>query len=80
MFNVNISGCDFSKDRADALASEYGTSSVAGGGCVSILFRGNATGSRVRISDNQFLECNVYVQNDVLDFSRGNGIYELPLA
>ena len=76
MFNVAVSGCDFSKNEAFAYVPQDITSSVAGGGCVSILFRGNATGSRVRISDNQFLDCKVYVVDSIY---RGNGAYESQL-
>jgi hypothetical protein len=72
MFSVAISGCDFSDNLGIAYVPEYATSSVAGGGCVSILFRRNATGSRVRISDNQFVKCRVLVYKNIF---RGNGAY-----
>jgi hypothetical protein len=76
MFNVTISGCDFFDNWASAHVPKPLdvdiTSSVAGGGCVSILFRGNATGSRVCISDNQFVKCTVSVSKDI---PRGNGVY-----
>ena len=77
MFNVAVSGCGFSGNRAVAYTPQdvNAISSVAGGGCVSILFRGNATGSRVRINDNKFLECYVSV-NPSSNLPRGNGAYE----
>jgi hypothetical protein len=89
MFNVAISGCDFSNNRASARVPEPLdvdiTSSVAGGGCVSILFGGNATGSRVRIRDNTFIACFVDVYSKIVreegstisKIFRGNGANEL---
>jgi len=47
---------------------------VAGGGCVSVLFYGNASGSAVHISDNSFTECAVQVLNTG-NVTVGNGAY-----
>jgi hypothetical protein len=69
MFNVTVSGCNMINNTAVAYEIGNLSSSVAGGGCVSILFRGNSTGAQVRISDNVFVQCNVYVSN----IMRGNG-------
>ena len=36
---------------------------VAGGGCVSLLFRGNSSASTLRIVNSSFLRCEVDVSN-----------------
>jgi len=77
MLNVTVSGCRM--DNNIVLASvpksalQYssifgGGNAVAGGGCVSVLFSGNAMGSSVRVSGNTFLQCTVSI-------SRNNGVY-----
>jgi hypothetical protein len=71
MFNVSVSGCTMVDNKAVAGQFQSASfSSVAGGGCVSVLFRGNASGSTVHIRGSTFLQCIV----DVLPpASRGNG-------
>jgi hypothetical protein len=75
IFNVSISDCRMVDNKAVAIAPIPldSTSSIAGGGCVSVLFRGNASGSSVRILGSTFLRCTVDVATDI---SRGNGMYE----
>ena len=76
IFNVSISDCRMADNKAVAVAPTPldSTSSVAGGGCVSVLFRGNASGSIVRIFGSTFLQCTVDVSSDI---RRGNGMYGL---
>jgi hypothetical protein len=69
MYNVSISGCTMVANRAAAAAPADSASSIAGGGCLSVLFRGNASGAAVHVSSNKFLQCIV----DVGAFGRGNG-------
>ena len=69
MYNVSISGCTMVANRAAAVAPPDSTSSLAGGGCLSVLFRGNASGAAVHVSSNRFLQCIV----DVGAFGQGNG-------
>jgi hypothetical protein len=79
MLNVSISGCTMIQNSALAFvptsASQYraSRSAVAGGGCVSVLFLGNASGSSVVVSGNTFLQCTVTVagSNNV---NVGNGM------
>ena len=71
MLNVTISGCKMINNMAQASvpasAPQYqfslGGNAVAGGGCVSVLFYGNASGSSVRVSDNTFLQCMLVVSS-----------------
>ena len=67
MSNVSVIGCTMVDNRALAVvpveSQQFGASqnAVAGGGCVSVLFRGNSSASKVHISDNSFLQCTVDV-------------------
>jgi hypothetical protein len=79
IFDVSISGCTMWANNARAFvppASLQQTASrnaLAGGGCVSVLFFGNSSGSSVRIVGNTFQHCSVDVlsgDNVVL----GNGV------
>jgi hypothetical protein len=78
IFNVSISGCKMTDNHARAfvppsasLMTRSSNNSVAGGGCLSVLFRGNASGSAVHISGNSFTGCLVSVSSSNV-FS-GNG-------
>jgi hypothetical protein len=79
MLNVNISGCSMIENSAQAsvplTSPQYIASrnTVAGGGCVSVLFSGNSSGSGVHVSGSSFLRCSVAVAvgNNV---DVGNGI------
>jgi hypothetical protein len=65
MSNVSVNGCSMVENSARALVPvqslQYGKSqnAMAGGGCVSVLFRGNSSASMVLISNNSFLQCIV---------------------
>ncbi len=74
MLNVTVSGCRMVNNTAQAsvptsapqyrfsyLFSVAGGNAVAGGGCVSVLFSGNVSGSSVLFSDNKFRVCTVTV-------------------
>lgn len=67
MLNVVISGCTMVNNIAQAsvpstsLQSNSSSNAVAGGGCVSVLFSGNTSGSSVIISSNTFAQCTVTV-------------------
>ena len=63
--NVSVTGCTMVDNSAIALVpsqsqqSSVSQNAVAGGGCVSILFRGNSSASSVLISGNSFAQCTV---------------------
>jgi hypothetical protein len=65
MANVSVTGCTMAKNQALAIvpadSQQYSRSqnAVAGGGCVSVLFFGNSSGSVLRFSSNTFVECTV---------------------
>jgi hypothetical protein len=67
MYNVSISGCIMINNVAVALVPQLSIQSsasknaVAGGGCISVMFRGNASGPELRMSSNTFVECRVEV-------------------
>jgi hypothetical protein len=89
MLNVTVSGCRMVNNTAQASvptsALQYkpfytsntnsigGGSAVAGGGCVSVVFSGNASGSIVHASDNTFLQCKVTLSGKNGVFN-GNGV------
>jgi hypothetical protein len=89
MLNVTVSGCRMVNNTAQAsvptAAFQYkpvytsfyysigGGSAVAGGGCVSVVFSGNASGSIVHVSDNTFLHCKVTLSGNNGVFV-GNGV------
>jgi hypothetical protein len=79
MPNLTIVGCTMTSNIARASVSLRSNSSriaVAGGGCVSVLFFGNASDVTVRVSNNRFLQCEVAVsgRNNV---AVGNGTSKL---
>ncbi len=69
MWNVSVVGCSMSDNSAVAVvptdSPQIGLSrnAVAGGGCVSLLFRGNSSASTLRIVNSSFLRCEVDVSN-----------------
>ena len=79
MLNVNVNGCTMIENSAQAYvpttSQQFSASqnAVAGGGCVSVLFAGNSSGSRVNVSGSTFLQCaaTLSVGNNV---SVGNGM------
>ena len=79
IFNVTIKGCTMVSNRVDAQvpidSGQYQKSrnAVAGGGGLSVLFNGNASGSSIDISGNNFTECTVDVSSDGTVFV-GNGV------
>jgi hypothetical protein len=84
MFNVSISGCKMTDNRADAFVpqssdpiSRSSHNAVAGGGCLSVLFHGNASGSAVDISGNTFVGCAVNVFVVLGTAAIGNGVFML---
>jgi hypothetical protein len=82
ILNVTVSGCSMGHNTAQAYvpasAPQYqyfpqyadiaGGNAVAGGGCVSVVFPGNASGCSVSVIDNAFVQCSVSV-------SGSNGVY-----
>lgn len=85
VFNVSISGCRMLANTVHAFvpksSRQYSVptqSALAGGGCVSVLFSRNASGSNVHVSDNVFEECKVdvsAVDSDVTgNVAVGNGM------
>lgn len=92
VLNVNVTGCRMVNNSAQAAVPptaaqhqfkpEYGVeggSSVAGGGCLSVLFSGNASGSSLRVSDSTFRQCTVTlsINNGVFV---GNGMPNVCIA
>lgn len=81
MYNVTISDCKMSENNARAflppsssLIRRESNNSLSGGGCVSVLFRGNASSSAVFISGNTFEGCTVDV-SEADNIVVGNGVY-----
>jgi len=88
VFNVSISGCRMLANTALAFvpkaSRQYSVptqSALAGGGCVSVLFSRNASGSKVHVADNVFEGCEVdvsAVDSDVTgNVAVGNGMTAL---
>ena len=79
MSNVSVTGCTMVENSALAAApaqlqhNRTSQNAVAGGGCVSVLFRGNSSASTVYVSDNSFLQCTVHVPGSS-SILVGNGI------
>jgi hypothetical protein len=77
--NVSVTGCTMADNGVVALvpldSSQYSVSrnAVAGGGCMSLLFRGNSSSSTLNFNDNTFANCTVDVSNSSNIFV-GNGI------
>ena len=65
MLNVTISGCAMIENNARAsvptASGQFNASrnAVVGGGCVSVLFSGNSSGSSVNVRGSTFLKCAV---------------------
>jgi hypothetical protein len=78
IYNVTISGCVMMSNNVNALipSSSKQINSVAGGGCVSVLFNGNASGSLVYINGSTFTECTVIVSKTD-NIMLGNGAFVL---
>jgi hypothetical protein len=79
VFDVSVSGCIMVRNNAKAAVPptspqlNASRNALAGGGCVSVLFFGNASGSSVRFIGNKFEQCTVDVSSgDNVDL--GNGI------
>ncbi len=75
--NVSVTRCIMDENSAVAVEPKDSSRSnaVAGGGCLSVLFRGNSSASAVRLVDNSFLRCKVDVSNTSFrKLSVGNGI------
>jgi len=78
MLNVTISGCTMIENSAQAsvpmTSGQFRASqnAVVGGGCVSVLFSGNSSGSSVNISGSIFLQCTVTLADGV---NVGNGMW-----
>jgi len=76
--NVSLTRCTMADNHAaarvpvDAPQHEKSQNAVAGGGCVSVLFLGNSSGSALHFSGNTFLQCTVEVSNSK-DVKVGNG-------
>lgn len=77
---VRITGCILTANTAVAALpigspqSETSRNSLAGGGCVSVLFQGNASAVSLQISGNSMSHCAVKVPN-LSNILVGNGIF-----
>jgi hypothetical protein len=71
MLNVTISGCRMVANTARGVVPHASkqhslfSNAVAGGGCVSLLFSGNASGSTLHATNNTFDACEVHVSDSV---------------
>ena len=69
VYNVTVTGCTMAQSSAAAAVpvespqSSLSRNAVVGGGCVSVLFRGNSSGSAVQVSGNSFRQCTVHVSS-----------------
>ncbi len=78
VYNITVTGCTMTQSSAAAAVpvnspqSSLSRNAVAGGGCVSVLFRGNSSGSAVQVSGNSFRQCTVDV-SDGRNALVGNG-------
>jgi hypothetical protein len=67
--NVTVTGCTMAQSSAagavpvESAQRSLSRNAVAGGGCVSVLFRGNSSGSAVQVSGNSFRQCTVHVSS-----------------
>jgi hypothetical protein len=78
--NISISDClmvgNVAKPSLPSLSPQKASSrnAIAGGGCVSILFQGNATGTSIVIHGNTFIRCQV-ISSEVDKIIIGNGVF-----
>jgi hypothetical protein len=76
--NLSVTGCTMAESHAVAAvpvgSPQFSKSqnAIAGGGCVSVLFPGNSSGSSLRFSGNTFFKCTVDVSSSK-DVKIGNG-------
>ena len=79
ILNVSVTGCSMTDNTAVAnvpvtsLQSTLSRNAVAGGGCVSVLFRGNCSAFVLHMSGNSFLRCAVQVSRS-RNIVVGNGM------
>jgi hypothetical protein len=79
ILNVSVTGCSMTDNTAVAdvpiasLQSVSSRNAVAGGGCVSVLFRGNCSAFVLHTSGNSFLRCTVHVSRS-RNIAVGNGM------
>jgi hypothetical protein len=79
MSNVSVTGCIMVNNSAvavvpnDSAQIEFSRNAVAGGGCLSVLFRGNSSASTLYIVGNSFSRCGVDVSRS-RNVDVGNGI------
>ena len=79
ILNVSVTGCSMADNSAVAnvpmtsLQSTLSRNAVAGGGCVSVLFRGNCSAFVLHMSGNSFLRCAVQVSRS-RNIRVGNGM------
>jgi hypothetical protein len=80
ILNVSVTSCSMTDNTAVAIVpvtspqNDLSRNAVAGGGCVSVLFRGNCSAFVLHMSGNSFLRCAVHVsrsRNTVV----GNGMF-----
>jgi hypothetical protein len=80
MPNVSVTGCSMTTNSALAAVPSQSPqnaasrNAVAGGGCVSVLFRGNSSASAVYFSGNSFSHCTVDVSTS-RNILVGNGTF-----
>ena len=78
MSNVSITGCLMDDNSvagvvpSKSLQNDLSRNAVAGGGCVSVLFRGNSSFCTLHIADNSFLRCAVDLSSSS-NIAVGNG-------
>jgi hypothetical protein len=83
--NVTVSACTMVSNIARAsvprmsLQHNASRNAVAGGGCLSLLFSGNASGTALRVLGNRFVQCEVAVSGSD-NVAVGNGASALPDA
>lgn len=61
IIDVNVTGCTMVKNQAEATVPRHKKSDIAlaGGGCVSVRFSGNSSGSTLHFSGNTFSNCTL---------------------
>ena len=79
VYNITVTGCTMTQSSAAAAVpvnspqSSLSRNAVAGGGCVSVLFRGNCSAFVLHMSGNSFLRCAVQVPRS-RNIRVGNGM------